>query len=355
MADIPTRLADAGVRILFLEDSDDDVELMVRGLRREVGPVSFSRVETPEGLRRAAPLGPWDLVISDHSMPRLALGGAVELLREAGPVPPILVVSGHLDRTVEEEALRAGASDCFPKSDLPRVVAAAGRLLAGRGAASRPAPLPVAWSAVPDEALRDAAVAGRNEAWAEVRRRFRPAILAGAARGLRGCGGRVQAAEVEETECRVWARLFSRGARNLRLWDPERGGLRARLYGLAEREGWSQARRERRRAAGSRPPEVLAILPSRRDEDPGKTVLADELADLTRVWLAFRPPEEARLLELRAAGRSLSEIAEETGLSRSKVQRRLAECERDLRRRLAAWGWDPPPRRSRPPDSAIRD
>ncbi|MCI0343227.1 MAG: hypothetical protein L0216_19130 [Planctomycetales bacterium] len=350
MADIPRDAAGAvagdTLRVLFLEDSEDDVELTVRGLRRDLGPVSFSRVETPEELRRAASLGPWDLVISDHSMPRLTLGLAVEGLRGgAAPLPPILVVSGHLDRSVEAEARRAGAAGCFPKSDLPGVVAAAARLLAPRRGAPAGAPGP-AWAALPDGALRDAAVAGRDEAWAELRRRFRPAILSGAARGLRASGAPVRAAEVEETECRVWARLFARGARNLRLSDPRRGGLRARLYGLAEREGWSQARRERRgRAAGSRPPEFLALLPSRRDEDPGRAVLAGELEDLTRAWLAFRPREEARLLELRAAGRSLSEIAEETGHSRSKVQRRLDACERELRARLAAWGWDAPGRR----------
>ena len=60
------------LRVLFVEDSEDDMRLLVRQLRQGGYAPTFERAETADGLRAALHRGGWDIIISDYSMPRFS-------------------------------------------------------------------------------------------------------------------------------------------------------------------------------------------------------------------------------------------------------------------------------------------
>ena len=60
-------------RILIVDDSEDDSLLISHQLQREIPNAAFRRVDTEEGMVCALHEHDWDLVISDHSMPRFSI------------------------------------------------------------------------------------------------------------------------------------------------------------------------------------------------------------------------------------------------------------------------------------------
>jgi len=87
-------------KILIVDDSADDAELVVRTLRRGGHQIDFQRVDNAETMRDALEQSDWDIVIADWVMPGFSGLEALKLLRaKAGDLPCILV-SG----TVGEDA-----------------------------------------------------------------------------------------------------------------------------------------------------------------------------------------------------------------------------------------------------------
>ncbi|MBX3027930.1 PAS domain-containing protein [bacterium] len=106
-------------RVLLIEDSEHDAELIVHALQR-VHAVRWQRVDTAAALR-AALADAWDLVTCDWQMPGLGGLAALPLVRAAGVEAPVVVVSGEVDDEVTRLALGAGADDVISKRDLPRL------------------------------------------------------------------------------------------------------------------------------------------------------------------------------------------------------------------------------------------
>lgn len=123
-------MAAAGPRILVVDDSPDDTLLATDRLKRSMPGLVCERVDDADGMRDALAREHWDVVISDHAMPRFDSIEALELLRKAQPGTPFIVYSGHYDRARVLEALRAGADDCVEKADPQRLVPAVARALA---------------------------------------------------------------------------------------------------------------------------------------------------------------------------------------------------------------------------------
>jgi PAS domain S-box-containing protein len=123
------------VRILFVEDSPDDVELILHELRRSGFTPDHWVVETREAMRQALSDERWDLVIADHSMPRFDAPGALAVLQESGQDLPFIVVSGHIGEEQAVACMKAGASDYLTKDNLVRLVPVVEREL--RDAAQR--------------------------------------------------------------------------------------------------------------------------------------------------------------------------------------------------------------------------
>jgi signal transduction histidine kinase len=115
------------LRLLLVEDSGDDAELVIRELRRGGYHPIWTRVATQEDFKAALQEGPWDIVISDHSLPRYSGMQALADLQATGKYLPFILMSGTIGESVAVMAMKAGAQDYVLKGDLTRLPAAVER------------------------------------------------------------------------------------------------------------------------------------------------------------------------------------------------------------------------------------
>ncbi len=117
------------LRVLMIEDSEDDAALLVRELRRGDYDVQLERVDKSSALVSAFEKQDWDLIISDFSMPRFSGPEALRMLRSKGCEKPFIFVSGTIGEETAVAALRGGAQDYLMKTNLKRLVPAVQRAL----------------------------------------------------------------------------------------------------------------------------------------------------------------------------------------------------------------------------------
>ena len=118
------------LRVLVVEDSQDDYELLVNFLGRSPWNVQARRVEDASGLRAALAAQRWDVVISDHKLPRFDSSAALHIARKADGQVPFIIVSGQIGEDVAVDAMLAGADDYVMKHNLARLRPAVQRCLA---------------------------------------------------------------------------------------------------------------------------------------------------------------------------------------------------------------------------------
>jgi signal transduction histidine kinase len=123
------------LRLLMVEDSEDDASFVLRALRRGGYDVTFERVDTAEAMRSALEHDRWELVLSDYHMPRFNALEAFAVLKERPRDLPFIIVSGTVGEEVAVEAMRVGVHDYILKGALTRLVPAVEREL--REAAGR--------------------------------------------------------------------------------------------------------------------------------------------------------------------------------------------------------------------------
>jgi len=80
------------LRILILEDSEEDTLVLVRRLERGGSTPIWKRVDTIESLRAALAEETWDIAFSDYSMPGLGIRDALALVKERGLDLPFIVL-----------------------------------------------------------------------------------------------------------------------------------------------------------------------------------------------------------------------------------------------------------------------
>jgi signal transduction histidine kinase len=117
------------LRVLLVEDSADDAELLLRELRRGGYTPLWLRVQTREELREALARQTWDIVLADYSLPNFSAPEAFAVFKETGLDLPFIIVSGTVGEETAVEAMRAGVHDYLLKDKLTRLVAAAEREL----------------------------------------------------------------------------------------------------------------------------------------------------------------------------------------------------------------------------------
>jgi len=125
------------LRLLLIEDSEDDALLIYRALRRDGHDLTFRRVETADAMADALAAETWDVVIADYALPLFSGQAALELLQETGLDLPFIIVSGTIGEDIAVEAMRSGAHDYVLKDNLARLGPAVRRELqeaAGRQA-----------------------------------------------------------------------------------------------------------------------------------------------------------------------------------------------------------------------------
>ena len=116
------------LRLLVVEDCAEDADLLVRALGKAGYDVRHQRVDNRASLLRAL-AEPWDMVISDHSMPGFSGIAALQMIREQRPDVPFIFVSGTIGEDIAVDAMRVGAQDYVMKGNLARLVPAIEREL----------------------------------------------------------------------------------------------------------------------------------------------------------------------------------------------------------------------------------
>ncbi len=109
------------LKVLIVEDVEDDALLMVRELRCGGYEPEFEIVETAEAMDTALGKNSWDIIISDYSLPGFNALAALNIVKDKGLDLPFIIVSGTIGEETAVECMRAGAHDYLMKGKLARL------------------------------------------------------------------------------------------------------------------------------------------------------------------------------------------------------------------------------------------
>lgn len=118
------------VKILLLEDSDFDAELIREHLRKLRPAPQIARAISRGDFIAALAGGHHDVILSDYSLPGFDGLAALEIATEQAPGTPFIFVSGVLGEEIAVDSLRNGATDYVLKQRLIRLPAAVERAVA---------------------------------------------------------------------------------------------------------------------------------------------------------------------------------------------------------------------------------
>lgn len=109
------------LKVLIVDDSENDAFLLVYELKKGGFQPEWILVETENDLCEALRTGTWDVVTSDHSMPRFSAPEALAAVQRLCPDLPVIIVSGEIDITLAVGLMKAGAREYVQKHDLARL------------------------------------------------------------------------------------------------------------------------------------------------------------------------------------------------------------------------------------------
>jgi len=117
------------IRVLIIEDSDNDKELLLLELRRGGYDPEYTCVETAEAMNSALDQREWEIIISDYSMPKFSGITALQIARDRKLDIPFILISGTIGEEIAVKAMREGASDYLMKGNIKRLIPAIDREL----------------------------------------------------------------------------------------------------------------------------------------------------------------------------------------------------------------------------------
>ncbi|MEO0375139.1 MAG: EAL domain-containing protein [Cyanobacteria bacterium P01_A01_bin.17] len=109
------------LKILLVEDSEDDALLLLRELRQGNFTPSWERVQTATTLQEQLTYKNWDIIVSDYRMPGFDAPAALKIVQQSGLDIPFIVISGTVGEHLAVEMMKAGAHDYLMKSSLIRL------------------------------------------------------------------------------------------------------------------------------------------------------------------------------------------------------------------------------------------
>lgn len=109
------------IRLLLIEDSEDDEKLTISELERFGFSISHKRVETGADMKKALAEETWDIIISDYKLPVFSGIEALEIFNGAGIDIPFIIVSGTIGEEKAVAAMKNGASDYVMKHNMARL------------------------------------------------------------------------------------------------------------------------------------------------------------------------------------------------------------------------------------------
>ena len=120
---------DRTLRLLIVDDIQDDADLILLAMQRGGFAVTYELVDTLPAMHAALERQEWDVITSDHSMPRFSAPEALALAKARRPDIPFIIVSGEIDLGLAVTLMRDGAWDYVQKHQLAHLVPAIERVL----------------------------------------------------------------------------------------------------------------------------------------------------------------------------------------------------------------------------------
>lgn len=117
------------LKVLIVDDSMADTDLLLRELRHGGYEPEFERVESAEQMKDALTRVKWQVALVDHAMPGFSAPRALEIWRECGVDQPFIIVSDMIPMDTAVTLMKAGAHDFIMKMDLTRLIPAIRREL----------------------------------------------------------------------------------------------------------------------------------------------------------------------------------------------------------------------------------
>lgn len=120
---------DKVLRLLIVDDSREDAELLLHALCQGGYEIYHVIVETEVAMREALETAEWDVITSDHAMPHFSAPAALSLAKELRPDLPFIIVSGEINLNLAVSLMKGGAHDYIQKREMARLVPAIEREL----------------------------------------------------------------------------------------------------------------------------------------------------------------------------------------------------------------------------------
>jgi two-component system sensor histidine kinase UhpB len=117
------------LRVLLVEDSEDDALLLERELKRGGYEPTIKRIQTEKAMSAELQDGKWKIVISDYVMPKFSGMDAFRVLKDSGLDLPFIMISGKMGEETAVDAMRAGVHDYIVKDKMARLIPAIQREL----------------------------------------------------------------------------------------------------------------------------------------------------------------------------------------------------------------------------------
>ena len=109
------------LRILIVEDSENDARLLLRELKRVGYEPVYECVYTANDMNTSLEKLNWDVIISDFVMPQFSGLEALKLVQEKGLDIPFIITSGKISDDTAVISMKAGAADYIMKDNLARL------------------------------------------------------------------------------------------------------------------------------------------------------------------------------------------------------------------------------------------
>jgi HD-GYP domain-containing protein (c-di-GMP phosphodiesterase class II)/DNA-binding NarL/FixJ family response regulator len=131
ISDLKAGISDSQpLRVLIVEDMEDDALLEIRELKKGGYHPVYERVETAAAMSKALHEQTWDVILCDYRLPHFNAVQALSLYKKANIDIPFIIVSGAIGEETAVECMRLGAHDYIMKGNLPRLVPAMQREIA---------------------------------------------------------------------------------------------------------------------------------------------------------------------------------------------------------------------------------
>ncbi len=109
------------LRLIIVEDTPDDVVLILREIRKSGFKTEHLVVEMADDLAQALDQAPWDIIVADYVLPRFSGLEVIKIVKNRDAELPVIITSGKIDEETIVETLKTGANNYISKGNLGRL------------------------------------------------------------------------------------------------------------------------------------------------------------------------------------------------------------------------------------------